>query len=208
MRTKGTTQGMTMSPRTKKPNKLNMSHLPSHWQLDPAIKTRSELLENRRRNSLPDISYDLDGDGVVGGQDFLISRRFDPHMQGKLSAEARQQALQFLKEGKDEQFLWGCESSGASRTIPIKQQRGLIIIGDDATKILDTYPSLSVSHNPSVKTQKELKQKRKQRSIDEGSVFKNKIKEDFRKNLHIEDIVDYERYNQNPRFSSQRKATF
>ena len=34
---------------------------------------------------LPDISYDLDGDGVVGNRDFVISKIYDKDKDGKLN---------------------------------------------------------------------------------------------------------------------------
>ncbi len=35
------------------------------------------MLHNRRTESIPDQSYDLDGDGQVSGRDYVIARKFD-----------------------------------------------------------------------------------------------------------------------------------
>jgi hypothetical protein len=35
------------------------------------------MLEIRKKEALPDISYDLDGDGLVNGKDYVLARRFD-----------------------------------------------------------------------------------------------------------------------------------
>jgi hypothetical protein len=35
------------------------------------------MLEMRKKEALPDISYDLDGDGLVNGKDYVLARRFD-----------------------------------------------------------------------------------------------------------------------------------
>ena len=43
----------------------------------PKKMTRTELLELRKKEAIPDISYDLDGDGYVGGRDYVVARRFD-----------------------------------------------------------------------------------------------------------------------------------
>lgn len=43
----------------------------------PEKKTRTKLIESRKKEILPDISYDLDGDGFVGGRDYVVARRFD-----------------------------------------------------------------------------------------------------------------------------------
>ena len=39
--------------------------------------TRTKLIEERQKEWVPDISYDLDGDGFVGGHDYVVARRFD-----------------------------------------------------------------------------------------------------------------------------------
>jgi hypothetical protein len=41
------------------------------------VKTNTELQEARRGAKIPDISFDLDGDGNVGGRDYVISKLFD-----------------------------------------------------------------------------------------------------------------------------------
>ena len=35
------------------------------------------MMEARKKEAIPDISYDLDGDGFVGGRDYVVARRFD-----------------------------------------------------------------------------------------------------------------------------------
>lgn len=56
------------------------------------IKTNTELQEARRQAKIPHISYDLDGDGNVGGRDYVISKLFDKDGDGKLNAEERKNA--------------------------------------------------------------------------------------------------------------------
>jgi len=60
-------------------------------------KTRSEVIAKRKRDNKPDISYDLDGDGCVGGRDYLISKRFDNDGDGKLDAEERKAAEEAIR---------------------------------------------------------------------------------------------------------------
>lgn len=50
------------------------------------------MLNERHRQKRPDISFDLDGDGFVGGRDFVISKIFDKDGDGKLNAEERKAA--------------------------------------------------------------------------------------------------------------------
>jgi hypothetical protein len=43
----------------------------------PIKQTRTQMIENRKREILPHISYDLDNDGTVGNRDYVMSRKFD-----------------------------------------------------------------------------------------------------------------------------------
>lgn len=51
--------------------------------------TFTKLKEIRRKEILPDISYDLDGDGFVGGRDYVVARRFDEGFKNYLTAEEK-----------------------------------------------------------------------------------------------------------------------
>jgi hypothetical protein len=51
--------------------------------------TMTKLKEVRRKEILPDISYDLDGDGFVGGRDYVIARRFDEGFKNYLTTDER-----------------------------------------------------------------------------------------------------------------------
>lgn len=59
--------------------------------------TRAKLLELRRKEFIPDITYDLDGDGFVGGRDYVIGRRFDEGLKNYLTPEERQKAIEAVK---------------------------------------------------------------------------------------------------------------
>lgn len=48
-------------------------------------KTRTKLSEIRRSVKVPHISYDLDGDGYVGGRDYIIAKQFDKDGDGRLN---------------------------------------------------------------------------------------------------------------------------
>jgi hypothetical protein len=54
--------------------------------------TRTKLLERRKKERIPDISYDLDGDGFVGGRDYVLSKRYDVDRDGKLNEIERKLA--------------------------------------------------------------------------------------------------------------------
>ena len=52
----------------------------------------------RKRESVPDISYEIDGDGFVGGKDYVIARRFDNGQKNFLTDEEKKAAMQALKD--------------------------------------------------------------------------------------------------------------
>ena len=55
--------------------------------------TRTKLLELRKKENIPDISYDLDGDGYVGGRDYVLSKRFDVDGDGMEFRKSRREKL-------------------------------------------------------------------------------------------------------------------
>jgi hypothetical protein len=55
----------------------------------PEKLTRSKMYECRKKEVLPDISYDLDGDGYVGGRDYVVARRFDDGFKNYLTVDER-----------------------------------------------------------------------------------------------------------------------
>ena len=49
------------------------------WWSKPGLtedekQSRTKILDNRRKEKIPHISYDLDGDGFVGGRDYVIAK--------------------------------------------------------------------------------------------------------------------------------------
>jgi len=97
-------------------------------------RTRSKLLYERKKAMIPHISYDLDGDGIVGGRDLVIANIFDKDKKGSLTVEEREAALKALREDNLEgNFMWGLEQSGANTEVRVFQKRGIIIRGEDYT---------------------------------------------------------------------------
>ena len=63
--------------------------IPSWWQKNAKTnpnRTFTDMQANRRKEFVPDISFDLDGDGVVGNRDLVIAKLFDKDGDGKLNA--------------------------------------------------------------------------------------------------------------------------
>ena len=54
------------------------------------------MFKQRKAESIPHISYDLDGDGYVGGRDLVIAKRFDLDGDGILNAVERENAVKAL----------------------------------------------------------------------------------------------------------------
>ena len=74
--------------------------LPSHWtrggNTNPN-RSLTELEEKRKLNRRADPSYDLDGDGIVGSRDMLISKLFDKDKDGKLNEVERKNAEEAIR---------------------------------------------------------------------------------------------------------------
>jgi hypothetical protein len=60
--------------------------------------TKTKLELNRRADKIPHISYDLDGDGFVGGRDYVIAKQFDKDGDGRLNTNEKKAALTAVKE--------------------------------------------------------------------------------------------------------------
>ena len=86
--------------------------------------TRTKLKQTRKAEAIPDITYDLDGDGYVGGRDLVIAKHFDKDMDGRLNTAEKQNAVEALKDGFETKFLWGIEQSGANAMHRLLQKRG------------------------------------------------------------------------------------
>ena len=59
--------------------------------------SKTEMVERRRANLKPDMSYDLDGDGVVGNRDYVLAKLFDKDQDGKLNEQERKNAEEAIR---------------------------------------------------------------------------------------------------------------
>ena len=71
--------------------------IPHGWDKEVAVKTRSELLARRRQSFIPDISFDLDGDGIVSREDWTASIKADRDRDGRLNTAERAHAEAIVK---------------------------------------------------------------------------------------------------------------
>lgn len=87
---------------------------PHYTQGGQKVNSRTELLHKRKLEKIPDKTYDLDGDGFVGGRDYVISKRFDVDKDGKLNEKERRNAYEAIKNNVEDQYIWNLENQGAN----------------------------------------------------------------------------------------------
>ena len=132
--------------------------------------TRTKLLERRKKERIPDISYDLDGDGYVGGRDYVLAKRYDVDGDGKLNEIEKKNALEGIKNGVEREYVWNLENQGGKRAFRILQKRGKIIDAEDFIPLQETYPKHPISFKEpknGIKTLAELKEYRVQKTKEE-----------------------------------------
>ena len=128
--------------------------------------TRSELIEIRKKEKIPDISYDLDKDGYVGGRDYVISKRYDIDNDGKLNEQEKKAAYEGLSQNIEENYIWNVDNQGGKRAFRLLQKRGKIIDAEDFWPIRETYPEHPISkHIPRCSSLTELKKLRREENI-------------------------------------------
>ena len=74
-------------------DRLHNVDMPEQWMTPPRFSTRTELRAARANEMRPDKSFDVDGDGFVGQQDYAISRKHDLGGQGMLTGGQRDSAI-------------------------------------------------------------------------------------------------------------------
>ena len=132
------------------------------------VSTRTELLARRHLERIPDISYDLDKDGYVGGRDFVIAKRFDVDNDGKLNEQEKKAAYEGIANNIEDNYIWNIDNQGGTRPFRLLQKRGKIIDAEDFLPIQDTYPRHPISEiKPHVTTYGQLKEKRKKATIED-----------------------------------------
>lgn len=90
--------------------------------------TRTKLLENRRKEKIPDISYDLDRDGFVGGRDYVLAKRFDKDKDGKLNEKERKEAYEAIYNNEEDKYVWNLDNQGSNRAYRILQKVNIFIL--------------------------------------------------------------------------------
>lgn len=179
--------------------------IPNEWTNVPKVSTRTELLELRKKDNLPDISYDLDGDGVVSSKDYYLGKRFDLDKDGKLNSREKANAISAINAGFAEQMVWGCDSSGINRSFRIMQKRGNVILNEEFNDVANTYPEFpNVSGQNKLKSGDFLQSGEKKTKTDIELLRKQEVKllsKYYEKKLHKEyrmEITDPKSVNSTP----------
>jgi hypothetical protein len=123
------------------------------------------MQEERRLERIPDLTYDLDHDGKVGGQDMVVAHLFDFDKNGRLEPEERKAAETALAavrciQGIASKFTWGLDSAPRQLTQRLRQVRGITIDGDDSSALQSTYPRFPVQETGRPSTFSELQKRR------------------------------------------------
>ena len=180
---------------------LGIKQLPE-WNKKVEYRTRTELMQARKAEQIPDMSYDLDGDGVVDQRDYFYGKLFDKDHNGLLTKEERSKAVKALNNNYSDNFLFGYDTHGVMRPYPIQQKRGRILTVDNWDELGETYPPHSISHIvPKHKTRTEL-------SLDrlgdrKNSAYKMKVKWDERHPYYVPEAPSHqENWVENPVITS------
>ena len=121
---------------------------------------------------MPDISYDLTGDGHVSTKEYFIASKFDKNHDGILDPEERAACIKALKSGYEDNFKFGLDGTlaatqaGQNQTDLLKarvmQKDGKLIEHEDYSKLYgSTVKPQSNSLTDRCKTFSNLREKRK-----------------------------------------------
>jgi hypothetical protein len=134
-------------------------------------RTKTVMMKERKKARMPDISYDLDRDGVVNDRDLFIAKFFDKDGDGKLNQQEYQAAIKALEEGFENRFMFGVEKSASLKEhLRVLQKRGKILPGEDFAPLLDTYPTHPLTNEPRRHLDRaDMISKRKEGAVEEAA---------------------------------------
>jgi hypothetical protein len=101
--------------------------IPSKWKTIPKASTKTKLARMRKEEKIPDITFDLNGDGFVSPHEYAIAKMFDFNLNNKLDTPEKAYCLKKLKEGFESKMYWDADKGLDQRII---QQNGKIITQD------------------------------------------------------------------------------
>ena len=167
--------------------------------------TLTELFDKRKKERIPDISYDLDKDGYVGGRDYVIAKRFDVDNDGKLNEQEKKAAYEGIKNNIESKYIWNIDKLGGVRPLRLLQKRGKFIEAEDFLPIRDTYPKHPISDIiPRCATFTELNHLRKKENIEKLNEKMREIEKIKHEKLskNIENVNNYNIPKTIPKYTS------
>ena len=167
--------------------------------------TLTELFDKRKKERIPDISYDLDKDGYVGGRDYVIAKRFDVDNDGKLNKQEKAAAYEGIKNNIESKYIWNIDKLGGVRPLRLLQKRGKFIEAEDFLPIRDTYPKHPISDIiPRCATFTELNHLRKKENIEKLNEKMREIEKIKHEKLskNIENVNNYNIPKTIPKYTS------
>ena len=167
--------------------------------------TRTELLSKRNKEKIPDISYDLDQDGYVGGRDYVIAKRFDIDNDGKLNEQEKKAAYEGIKNNIEANYIWNIDKLGGVRPLRLLQKRGKFIEAEDFLPIRDTYPKHPISDiTPKFVTFTDLKKLRKKENIENMNHKMIELEKAKKEKLtrNFENLTDNNSHKNQPKYTS------
>lgn len=83
------------------------------WPHKGSTGTLKTLLERRKSEMKPDISFDITGDGCISSKELMLALQFDKDQDGKLNTDEKQKLLDALADGYEKKFSFGLDATGA-----------------------------------------------------------------------------------------------
>ena len=170
--------------------------------------TRTELIDKRNKEKIPDISYDLDQDGYVGGRDYVIAKRFDVDGDGKLNEQEKKAAYEGIKNNIEANYIWNIDKLGGVRPLRLLQKRGKFIEAEDFLPIRDTYPKHPISDIiPKCATFTDLKKLRKKEKIEDMNHKMIELEKAKNEKItrNFENLTDNNIHKSQPKYTSMKQ---
>ncbi|CAK9009759.1 Uncharacterized protein SCF082_LOCUS10406 [Durusdinium trenchii] len=142
------------------------------WLKVPEHQTLTQLKAARRAERIPDLSMDVDGDGVVGPTDYFVAKTFAKDLDNRLTTPERSQVVEALENGFLDRYAWGYDQVGAQRKNVLKQLRGKIYNGDNAHELTQVNPHFNSHKVPRFWTASEMKMQRRAEVANAATALK------------------------------------
>ena len=170
--------------------------VPREWNKTPETRTRTELLEKRRKEFIPDITYDIDGDGFVDHKDMAIAKMFDKNKDGILDEHERSEMQKAFRDGTLDKYIWGLDQGGSGRHPRIIQKKGRVFTDGNYEKQSQCKNKSDGNYNKTLTIIRETAKNEKKEKAAEAS------EKWFESHPTKIEYVPYRIYNPAPQFKT------